>query len=475
MAAIVFPQSSSPGERPGEGQGRLVNAMAVADGSEIKFDNVPGLQAVADLGRGGPRGMLVAGPLLYVAVQDRLLSMNGNLAPTVLLRGLAGEQPVSMARNNKAPKPDVVIVGENGAFVVSDDGASVQDYPDDTVGFPADVAELNGYMILAYQDATIRATGEGANPQNSLVLNELSKTIDQSRGGGILRGVVKDGVYVAFKANSMSFYRDVGTSPFPLARATEAVDVGLWGKWCLAGNDAGWDGPLFWIAQDGSLRRLAGYQPQRVSWRPFELAVSRTVDRQSIRMCVYTFEGNSILSISGPEWTWEYNVTTDRWHERESYGLKRWRAQFSVNAFSRWLLGDTISASLLSLAPQSRQEAGEPLVWTVEGVMRDFPTNAVVPTFHLNISTGEGREFAASDPARDPQVGVAWSLDDGASWSEPLLRDIGRQGQRALSVRVNPRVRAREQGFRLRLEISDPVDFLMGAAVVPSLQGRGSR
>lgn len=475
MAAIVFPQSSSPGERPGEGQGRLVNAMAVADGSEIKFDNVPGLQAVADLGRRGPRGMLVAGPLLYVAVEDRLLSMNGNLAPATLQRGLAGEQPVTMARNNRAPRPDVAIVTENGAFVVSDDQQSVVDYPDDTVGFPSDVAELNGYLIFAYPDATIRATGEGANPQNSLVLNDLSKTIDQSRGGAILRGVVKDGVYIAFKANSMSFYRDVGTSPFPLARATEAVDVGLYGKWALAGNDAGWDGPLFWIAQDGSLRKLAGYQPQRVSWRPFELAVSRTVDRSAIRMCVYTFEGNSILSISGPDWTWEYNVTTERWHERESYGLSRWRAEFSVNAFNRWLLGDALTTSLLTLAPLSRQEVGAPLVWSVEGVMRQFPLNSVVPTFHLNISTGEGREFEASDPGRDPQVGVSWSLDDGGTWSEPLLRSIGKQGQRALSVRVNPRVRAREQGFRLRLEISDPVDFLMGEAIVPSLAARGAR
>jgi len=475
MAAIQFPQSSSPGERPGEGQGRLVNAMAVADGTEPAWDNVPGLTAVADLGRGGPRGFLVAGPLLYVAARDRLFFMNGNLAPTALIRGLPGEQPVSMARNNKAPRPDVVAVTENGAFVVSPDGFSVVDYPDDTVGFPTDVAELNGYFIFAYQDATIRATGEGATPQNSLVLNDLSKTIDQSRGGAIIRGVVKDGVYIAFKANSMSFYRDVGTSPFPLARATEPVDVGLYGKWAVAGNDAGWDGPLFWIAQDGSLRRLAGYQPQRVSWRPFELAVSRTMDRSAIRMCVYTFEGNSILSISGPDWTWEYNVTTERWHERESYGLKRWRAQFSVNAFNRWLLGDTLSTSLLTLAPQSRQEVGNPLVWSVEGRMTEFPINTVVPTFHLDISTGEGREFAASEPGRNPRVGVSWSLDAGGTFSEPLLREIGRQGHRALSVRVNPRVRAREQGFTVRLEISDPVDFLMRGAVAPVLGGRKAR
>jgi len=475
MAGIVFPQSSAPGERPGEGQGRLVNAMSVADGTDVKIDNVPGLAAVADLGRYGPRGMLVAGGLLYVATRGRLSVMNGNLAPTVLLRGLAGEQPVSMARNNRAPNPDKVVVTENGAFVISADGLSVVDYPDEDVGFPTDVAELSGYFLFAYQDATIRATGEAPNPQNSLIINDLSKTIDQSRGGAILRGVVKDGVYVAFKSNSMSFYRDAGTSPFPLARATEAIDVGLYGKWALAGNDAGWDGPLFWIAQDGSLRKLVGYQPVRISWRPFELAVSRTVDRSAIRMCVYTFEGNSILSVSGPDWTWEYNVTTERWHERESYGASRWRAEFSVNAFNRWLLGDTLSTSLLALSPLSRQEAGDPLVWRVEGKMAQFPLNSVVPTFHLNISTGEGREFAASEPGRAPQVGVSWSLDDGQSWSEPLLRDIGRQGHRALSVRVNPRVRAREQGFRVKLEVSDPVDFLMGEAIVPDLIGRRAR
>ena len=64
-----------PGQRPGEGQGRLINCFCELDGGIKTWRTVPGLIEFADVGVTGPRGMLVKGALLYVATENQLLSV----------------------------------------------------------------------------------------------------------------------------------------------------------------------------------------------------------------------------------------------------------------------------------------------------------------------------------------------------------------------------------------------------------------
>lgn len=452
MVALTFPKSSSPGARPGEGAGRLVNCFWALDGERPALVPAPGLVPFSVVAQ-GPRGFLLVGSQLYVAVKDALYTVNA--AGTATLVGvLSGSDPVTMARNNRSPSPDVVIVSEDGAFVAT--GSGVSDYPDPDVGTPTSVAFLDGYFLFSYGDGTIRATGEAPNPLNSTVINTESRANAESHPDGVLRGIAKDGQYIALGSASTEFWTNAKTDPFPLARA-EVRDTGLFSRWAVAGFEAGWDRPWFSVASDRTVCLWNGYTPTRVSTREVERSIAGITDPNSLRMCVYGFGGNAVVSLSGPNWTWEYHVAANRWFERESYQSKRWRAERSVNAFGRWLVGDLRSTSIMAIDEGARREGPDPLVQTMEGIGPTFPQGARLDDLRVEISTGQGKAEGLDPIETDPTASISWSLDGGGTWGNPLPRPLGRQGEFGRTVRVGSLGRARGAGVRVRIEIADPV------------------
>lgn len=454
MVALTFPKSSSPGARPGEGAGRLVNCFWALDGERPALVPAPGLVPFSVVAQ-GPRGFLLVGSLLYVAVKDALYTVNAAGVAT-LVGVLSGSDPVTMARNNRSLSPDVVIVTEDGAFVATTSGVS--DYPDPDVGTPTSVTFLDGYFLFSYGDGTIRASG-----LNTTDLNDQSFTKAESKPDGLIRGITKNGQYIALGPTSTEFYSNAGTQPFPLARA-EVSDTGLFGRWAVAGFEDGWDRPWFSVASDRTVCRWDGYTPTRVSTREVERSIAGITDPDSLRACVYGFGGNAVFSLSGPNWTWEYHVAANRWFERESYGQKRWRAERSVNAFNRWLVGDLRSTSIMAIDEGARREGPDPLVQTMEGIGPTFPQGARLDDLRVEISTGQGRAEGLDPIETDPTVSISWSLDGGGTWGNPLPRPLGKQGEFGRTVRVGSLGRARGAGVRVRIEIADPVAFSLYGA-----------
>lgn len=451
MVALTFPKSSTPGAYPGEGAGRLVNVYAVADGDRAAFVSVPGLVPFGAAGA-GPRGFLLVGSLLYDAVKDTLYTVNATGLAT-LVGQLSGSDPVTMARNNRSPSPDVVIVTEDGAYAAST--AGIADYPDPDVGTPTSVTFLDGYFLFTYGDGTIRASG-----LNTTDINDQSFTKAESKPDGLIRGIAKNGQFIALGPTSTEFYSNAGTQPFPLARA-EVSDTGLFGRWAVAGFEDGWDRSWFSVASDRTVCRWDGYTPTRVSTREVERSIAGITDPNSLRMCVYGFGGNAVVSLSGPGFTWEYHVTANRWFERESYGAKRWRGERSVNAFGRWLVGDLRSTSIMAISETTRREGSDPLVCTMEALGPTFPRGARLNDLRVEITTGQGRAEGLEPIETDPRALISWSLDGGASFGTAVERSLGRQGQFGKPVTVTSLGRARGAGLTVRIEVSDPVRFTL--------------
>lgn len=459
MVALTFPKSSTPGAYPGEGAGRLINVYAFADGERQAFGSVPGLVPFS-LVASGPRGFLLVGNQLYAAVKDALYSVDATGTAT-LVGPFSGSDLVTMARNNRANTPDRVIVNEDGAFIITANG--VADYPSPIVGTPTSVAFMDGYFLFSYGDGTIRATGTAATPTNTTEMNDQSYTKAESHPDGVMRGIVKSGQYIALGSSSTEFYTNAATSPFPLARA-EVVDTGLFGKWAVAGFEDGWDRPWFSVASDRTVCRWDGYTPTRVSTREVERSIAGVADPNSLRMCAYGFGGNAVISLSGPNFTWEYHVTSNRWFERQSYGQTRWRGERSVNAFGRWLVGDLRTANIMAISETTRREGPDPLVCVMEGIGPTFPRGARLNDLRIEITTGQGRADGLDPVETDPSVQILCSLDGGGSFGVPVRRSIGRQGQFGRAVTVGSLGRARGAGVRVRCEVSDPVRFSMFGA-----------
>jgi hypothetical protein len=455
-ANLVFPTSSWPGDQ-GEGAGRLINCYVDKEAESIVWHRSAGMSAFADTGIGVPRGMLATSSALYVAVEDELVSINSAGYVTVLGGTLGGTGPVTMSRNNAAT-PDIAVVSDAGAFTIS--AGSVITWPDSDVGSPNSVSLLDAYFIFTYGDGSIIASD-----LNSTTINSLSTAKAEANPDGLIRGTVSGRQFYAWGPSSLEIFDNAGTSPFPLAR-TAVIPVGLYGQWAIAGYEDGWDLSQIFVASDGTVRKLRGYQPERISNRAVERDIQSVAMASTLRACVYTVAGNAFWVLSSPTWTWEYNVTSGGWNERRSYGLTRWRGETSAKAWGNWIIGDTESTNVNYIGTQWLQENGDPLIPRAEGILKDFPARIRLPVVDFDFTVGQGVEASTDPDIQDPQVAISWSHDGGKTWSNPLWRSLGRQGQHDQQIRVHNTGRSTPQGVRFAWEIADPVHYQFRGARV---------
>jgi hypothetical protein len=459
MVAIPFPLSSLPGPSGPEGQGRLVNAFAEREGERILWRRSPGSESFRDTGRQDPRGFLDVNGTLYAAFRDTVVTIGADGAVTALTGRISGAGPVTMARNNKVPDPDVVCVFENGVAVA--DRVSLSTYPDGDLPQPNSVSFLDGFFLFTVADGRIFASD-----LNGTAVDALSFAKAEAKPDGLSRGIVSGSYFYGFGTASFERWRNVGTQPFPLARDA-VVPVGLAGPWAVAGFEDGWDGLPILVAADNTVRAIAGTDPQVISTRHVERLIAAVDDRTKLTACVYGAGGHAFWSLSGPDWTVEFNTTTRAWNERRSHGAARWRCGPTVKAFGRWLAGDLRSSRLLAIDGALQSEAGEPLGVVIESApVMAFPARVAVTAAHFDFVTAVGDARGVAPVETDPTVAISWSHDGGATWGAPVFRSLGRQGETRTRIRINRLGLTTHRGIRFRLAISDPVRVaLLGGEV----------
>ena len=453
MSAIKFPTSSQPGERPALGQGRLVNAYAVKEGDRVLWKRVPGLTTLLDTGEEKPRGMLwfrEPQNLIYVA-GSKVGKIDTSSQITWLNNDIDGAGAVSMARNNNAT-PDIVIVTNTNTWVAT--SAAVGPYPDGNISVPNSVSFLDGYFLFTYPNGEIRATN-----LNTTEIDPLSNTKAESNPDGLLRGIVSAQLFYAMGTSSIEVFQDVGETPFPLARVA-VMQVGLFGPWAVAGGQQeGWDQSLIFVARDGTVRKIVGYQDQTISNADVVRDILSITDRSSLIASVYVVGDSAFWSLSSPDWTWEYNATTGAWHQRKSYQLSRWRAAYSALAFDKWIVADTQSTKLYEVSRTRQSEDGSPLVFEVESApVTAFPARLQCRRADFDFVVGYGQERGLDPIEIEPVVSIEWSDDGGVSWRVPILRQLGREGRYSNLVSLLNTGMTGPQGRKWRLKVSDPID-----------------
>lgn len=457
MPALSFPRSSTPGYRAGEGEGRLINCQLEKTGDTAVMRRLPGLSAFAALGGSGPRGMIELDGSIYAAMAGEVRRRAPDGAVSVLAGVLSGADGVTWARNNRTTAgvstPDLVVCrSAGGAGVVTP--TALTSYPDSDL--PATVNSvdfLGGYFLFTLPDARIFATN-----LNTTDVDALSFATAESRADGLLRGIVSSGRYYAMGGETIEPWINAGLQPFPLARATTVIPIGLLATMAVAGFEVGWGlNPLF-VANDGTVHALDGYSTTPVSTTAVERFIADSTV-STLEASVYTFRGHAIWCLSSDRGTWEYNVKIGAWHERLSDGALRWRGSRSLKYGSAWLVGDTLSGKLLTIDEDARTEDGAPLTWTVEsGALAEFANKLVAP------------ELFAHFTASTATVAISWSKDGGATWSAPVSRSLAQAGR--VAIRVNRLGRSTQHGFRVRFSVSDDADFSFLGAKIDNVQGR---
>jgi hypothetical protein len=406
-----FPKSSTPGSRPGEGEGRYLNCYSVTEGGRSYVRPAPGVTTSVTADKTGVRGLLSVNSDIYVVYTGSVVRISGGTV-TTLTGSIPGSDGVTLARNNKVTgdtsTPDIVAVREGGgAYVLT--STAVSSYPD--ADLPATVNSvdfLGGYFVFSVPDGRLFATD-----LNTTAVNALSFATAEARADGLARIAVQGSLCYAFGASTIEPYQNVGTEPFPLQRGATVIPVGLLTTMAVAGYQEAWSGPVFFVASDKTVKALSGYETATVSTPDVDRFVAAsTVNTLSVD--VFVWQGRQFVAVSSNLGTWVYDMAEKAWHER-STGSSRWRAFRSLYHAGAWLFGDATSGNILALGG----EPGSGLIQS--GQLKAFPSRVATRLF---------ADF--TDAAMS--IYVSWSHDGGATWSSELTRSIAAADKHPLSI-----------------------------------------
>jgi hypothetical protein len=481
MSQIPFPLGSYPGRRTHESAGRLINAYAeplgpgavgaakiVSAAGLLKFTEAVAIEGETLVPLTGYRGAILVGGTLFVAFSGVLVTVDE--AGTVTMAGLLPNvttgvfdpvrDRVQFSRNNhQPPPPDVVATTSNGnSYLCTTTSVTAFDVT------PPGMTEItnvfmDGYTFYADASGLIQASQ--INDADSF--DALDVTRAQAKAGQLRRLIAYDQHLFAMCETWIEVYRNTANpAGFPFSRVA-VINRGLIATYAVAGFQDGFGKALVWVGDDNGIHILDGYTVTRISTPDVDRHIEELEDKSSIEAQAYITSGAAFVVVSSPEWTWEFNLTTQQWNERRSRLksgalLDRWRGTGdSVFAFGKWLVGDTHSGKLHEITSDARKEDDAPLVMRIESApVHDFPRGLSVPRADFNWAPGTGRAPGDDPIETDPQVQVSWSDDGGLHWSNPLWRSLGRQDANpAITILRTGRTAA--QGRRWGLEISDPV------------------
>lgn len=458
MADVVFPTSSSPGARPGEGSGRLINAYAepLDTGARKQFTRrrVPGLFHLASTTFTGCRGFHYFDGTLFVAQKDRLLKITrvGPVYTVTNLGALAGSGRVTFARNNKAPIPDIICTTENDTFIVHDASAPTSlgdaDLPQAlTVDF------LDGYFIWGIRDGRYFVSGINATTVAALDFGKA-----ESHSGGIYRAIAfGELLYLCGPAFIEAWQNAGNATGTPFSRAS-VIPRGIASTFAIAGNELGFPALIF-VGDDNAVYRLdGGYQPVKISTPDLDRLIAAVIDKTLLDVTVSITEGHHWATVSGPNFSWTYELGTGFWHERASYLDDHWRGVCSIMAFDGWVIGDRVTDDIWLLDANTMREGDDPLVQAVISLpASDFPNRVAIPRADFDVIVGQGLVAGEEPIETDPVCMISWSDDGGNTFSTPLQRSLGRMANHKTTITVNRTGMSSRYGRVWKFEVSDPV------------------
>lgn len=400
---IALGTRSNPARHGHTGAARLINCFSENAGQESKeqwivhaCDGFEQFSVLSDSGE--VRALLDLTDSELYTVAGRLVFVTDSNGSSSVLGGLPSDGMVTMARN-RAATPQIAIVCDGLYFKI--ESRALTRLADPDLPPPVSVGQINGYFIFFIADGRHFASDLDDWDVNALSFSSAAYNPDRG-----LRNVARGNEMLFFGSRSIEAWSDVGGDPYPLERSN-AIDIGLLSPRGVASISQ----TVAFVAHDFTVRMLDGYRPVRISDHALERLIEAETDRNDIKATSYSSGGHDFFVLSAPSWTWVFNMTTQRWHERKSYGLDRWKVSNAIRFGERTILGDYQDGTLYRLAPTMSVSAGR----TDQVLMLDY------------------------------------SDDGGATWSAQRLVSLGDLGQRLKRARFHSLGIARSRTYRMSM------------------------
>ncbi len=451
QAPIAF--QSAQGRFSFEGVASLLNCYAEKRDQDAKapLSVVPadGLVEFADTATDTPcRGMI------YLPDLDKAYSIHSNSCYRITWDGttatatrigtVPGIDVVQLSRNQKA-SPQVVVRSDYGNQVIESDlisDVSDADLPDDTVS----TDYVAGRHIYGIGDR--RYFFSSLN--SAKFIDGLDFATFEQRAGKLVRVQEDNGQLFGFCTDWLEVWRSVNDPDLPYAplgfRSTGLMSADAVTK-CAS--------TLMFPGHDGIVYRLENYNPVRISTHHIERLIQEDTAQEAIKGFSWSRGGHAFMNLTGSTWSGCFDAVTQVWHTRQSYGYDTWRAQWSMQAWGKTIVGDRLSGKLFYLDSDTYTEDGGTMIWGVDSPpLHVFPNGAIVDAVHFDVATGYG---TLSGQGSNPKIMLQVSTDGGNTFGQYRELELGVTGNYATRVTARRLGRFGPKGIVFRLRISDPV------------------
>lgn len=419
--------------------------------TKVMLLGTPGLKNRATIYAGEPvRGMIQAGINLLVVCGSTVYTLATD--DTVTSRGTlnTSQGPVSMATNGTQV---FIVDGVDGyIYTIATNTLSQITVPDFLGGDSA--AFLDGYFVtnqIGTQNYQISSTYDGT------AWDALDFAAAEGQPDNLVALVALNGQLWLFGETTSEVHYNSGDTDFPFA----PVPGALIQKGCAAKySPAVGNGTVYWLGNDRSVYRSAGYQAQKISTQAMDQAFAKYSAVSDAFGFVYVQEGHEFYVLSFPTEasTWVFDAMTQRWHERGDWDVDAddfalWRGSCAVQFNDLLYVGDYANGKVYTLDPSTVTDNGSNIVR-----MRRTPhaSNTMLRLFHRSLTVVFQTGVNDMDsPDDEPQAALRWSNDAGHTWSNEQWRSLGAQGDYGKRVQWNRLGMARSRVYELK--ISDKI------------------
>ena len=441
---------------------RMVNCFLEAqpEGSKspLAVIRTPGIETYVTLPKGPVRGGTVHNGRPYFVSGNSLYELNGRVATDK--GAIPGSDRVRMFSNGA----QLGIVTDGDLYVYETTLAKVTD---DGYQQATDATFLDLFGVFAQAGSqSIFINNPGASPFPDLTDFDATDFRDvEAQPGNIVAIEADHRELFVFKTESTEIWTNVGDPDFPFSPIPNALmELG-----CIARDSvAKIDNTVFFLANDMTVRRVAGYTPVRVSTHAIEDAITRFNRRDDAYAFTHPYNGHLfyVLTFPSESQTFVYDITTGLWHERAT-GNNEWCANLYVFFDDNHLVGDCSGTRIGRLKGDVYTDFDEPHRLTVTA---PSVQNEGEYLFHnrLHIDCDMGRGLITGQGS-DPQLMLDWSDDGGYTWSSEYWRSVGKIGEykaRAIWHRLG---RSRDRVYRA--QYSDPTPFTLIEAIADVERG----
>ena len=368
-------------------------AEAQGTRSRCKYVTAPGLRSFAGVGDGPHRGsrdvegklFVVSGSTLYQVSTDGTATSRGTIP---------GTSRVSMTHNQIAGGNELVIATGSNSYVWDTVAETLT-----ATGVPLLFVDFINQMIVGVDVG--RRFWRYSGLADAKTWNALDNESAESSPDRLVGLIVSQGEVLLFGERTIEVWSNSPTDNTSFQRST-VIEKG-----CANGNTVcRLDNTVYFVGNDLIPYRLQGYTPVPIASKaisaqlalgnPAKLFANTWEDRGYVCYYLTAQDGR----------TWGYDVTCQKWHRRESFGLDRWRINTLVKWNGSWYAGDYSSGLLYRMEWGYVYEGASIMPRSIRsGVMHGDGNPVHIHALKVLVNTG------AKPSSTDPLVPVSVTGD----------------------------------------------------------------